>query len=67
MKKFEIIPKNKKDQVKMKPVSTRLPVPEHEKLERLAKNNGLNTLELAQQMLLHCLGEVDKKGGNNDN
>jgi len=51
----------------MKPVSTRLPVPEHEKLERLAKNNGLNTLELAQQMLLHCLGEVDKKGGNNDN
>jgi len=45
----------------MRSVSTRLPFDRHELLERRAKENGLNVLELAAQMLLHCLKEVDNE------
>ena len=58
MKRFKVIPKVTGD-VKMMPVSTKVPYEDHKKMVRVAKKNGLNVLELAQQMLLHCLGEVD--------
>lgn len=57
--KFVIIPKKKKPSIEFKPVSTRLPIAAYEKLERLARVNNLNILELSQQMLMHCLREVE--------
>lgn len=58
MNKFEIIPNDKKE-VETWPVSTKLPLDEHEKLAGLAKKNGFTVSELSAQMLLHCLKEVD--------
>jgi hypothetical protein len=55
MKGFKITPKEKPDRIRMKPISTRLPADRFEKLQKLAEKNGLSVLELAQQMLLHCL------------
>lgn len=61
MRPFKIVPKEKPDRIKLKPVSTRIPADRFEKLKKLANKNGLTVLELSQQMILHCLGEVDNE------